>query len=49
MQVGAIWARRLNALERGGAPDNDHGAVYASAIAAGLQVCRLHAPVPFVI
>ena len=45
MQVGAIWARRLNALERGGASDNEHAAVYASAIAAGLQVCGLHAPI----
>lgn len=38
--VGAVWARALNALERGGAPDAEQAAMYEKAITAGLQVLK---------
>lgn len=36
--VGAVWARSLNALERGGASEAEQAAVYQKAVVAGLQV-----------
>ena len=36
--VGQLWGRGLRALERSGAPDEQHAAFYDKALAAGLQV-----------
>ena len=36
--VGQLWGRALRALERSGAPEEQHAALYDKALAAGLQV-----------
>lgn len=36
--VGMLWGRALRALERSGAPEDQHAALYDRALAAGLQV-----------
>lgn len=36
--VGQLWGRALRALERSGAPEEEHAAMYDKALAAGLQV-----------
>jgi hypothetical protein len=36
--VGQLWSRALRALERSGAADEQHEALYTRALSAGLQV-----------
>lgn len=36
--VGTLWGRALRALERFGAPDDQHAALWEKALATGLQV-----------
>jgi hypothetical protein len=38
--VGALWAAALRAMERTGAPDEQHAALAEKALTAGMQVSR---------